>query len=598
MLTSIVRYISVAIAGLLMASVAAAAEATLTWRDKVDSGVLEKVRPGGLDFLVLLEEQADLSAAAELGSKLEKGTFVFETLREVANRTQPPIVEILERESADYKRFWAANMIWVSGDSHILEILAGRPDVARLCENASLTIERPVRVDTGSLDDSGDESGSRGVIEWNISIVNAPRVWAEGVTGEGAVVAGIDTGYDWTHPALKNQYRGWNGVSADHNYNWHDAVHGGGVICPADSPEPCDEDTHGTHTMGTMVGDDGGNHQVGMAPGAKWIGCRCWERAKGTDIAYVTECLEWVIAPTGLGKHLPDPAKAPHVVNNSWVCTPTEGCGNPNSLKLVIENVRAAGIVVLGGVGNDGPHCSSSFYPPAIYERYFSIGATTIADEIASFSSRGPVTIDGSGRTKPDICAPGQGVRSTFPGGAYAIESGTSMAGPHVAGLVALLISANPELAGDVDLIEEIITETAVFLPTEQECGEIPGSSVPNNTIGHGRIDAYAAYERAMELAGPTVSEFRLQPNFPNPFSSVTSIRYSLLNTSDVQLRIYDAAGRLVRNLVNVVGQLPDSYETSWNGRDDNGLRVPSGVYLCKLDAGDVTRSRRIVFIR
>ncbi len=152
-------------------------------------------------------------------------------------------------------------------------------------------------------------------------------MWAAGYTGQGAVIGGQDTGYDWDHPALKNQYRGWNGASADHDYNWHDAIHVTGSICGANSPEPCDDDDHGTHTMGTMVGDDGLGNQIGMAPGARWIGCRNMNDGVGTPATY-TECYEWFIAPYPVGgtPDQGDPSKAPDVINNSWGCPPSEGC--------------------------------------------------------------------------------------------------------------------------------------------------------------------------------------------------------------------------------------------------------------------------------
>jgi len=596
------------------------ADPTAHWQSKVDAAVLKKAEsalsvfePGGareddrFEFLVFLSEQADLTPATSLGSKIEKGRFVFETLSETAERTQPPVISLLEEEGAEYRSFWAANMIWVRGDARLLKLIARRPDVGHVYDNAKLVIEKPVgqgsRREGGRADQT--RPGSRSPAqpkraEWNIELVDAPRVWAEGVTGESAVVAGTDTGYDWTHPAIKSQYRGWDGSSADHNYNWHDAVHSGGRVCEPDSPEPCDDDMHGTHTMGIMVGDDGINNLIGMAPDAEWIGCRCWEPHRGTDISYVTECLQWMIAPTDLNDLDPDPSKAPHVVNNSWICVPSEGCADPNALKTIIENVRAAGIVVLGGAGNDGPDCSSSMYPPAIYEKYFSVGATTIDDNIAQFSSRGPITADGSGRVKPDISAPGQGVRSCIPGGEYIYWSGTSFAGPHVAGLVALLISANPDLAGDVDTIEDIIEQTAVFLRTSQECGGVPGTETPNNTFGYGRIDAYAAYELAVSLIPeePGHYEFTLEPNYPNPFGPVTNIAYSLSSRSDVRLSVYDAAGRLIKELVNARGQEPDEYTVPWNGTDDSGDRVPSGVYFCRIRTGQGAKSQRMIFVR
>lgn len=121
-------------------------------------------------------------------------------------------------------------------------------------------------------------------MEWNLQLVGADQVWALGATGQGVVIGGQDTGYDWDHPALIEQYRGWDGLSADHNYNWHDAIHSNSGFndCGADSPEPCDDNRHGTHTMGTMVGDDGAGNQVGMAPGAEWIGCRNMDEGVGT----------------------------------------------------------------------------------------------------------------------------------------------------------------------------------------------------------------------------------------------------------------------------------------------------------------------------
>jgi subtilisin family serine protease len=535
------RAILVLLAALLLGSHTALA-AGPGWRAKVDPNVLERVEEGHAPFFLYLRAQADVSAASALPTKIEKGSYVFERLTATAQRTQPAIVRVLRSEAVDFKAFWVANMIWVQGDAALLEQLAHREDVARIFNSPEVRLPEPL--EPGEV----EAPGSRAAIEWNIERVNAPDVWAAGVTGEGTVVAGLDTGCQWDHPALINQYRGWNGSSVDHNYHWHDAVHATQDACGPDSPVPCDIHGHGTHITGTMIGDDGSGNRIGMAPGAKWIHCRLWEPDLRSDISYVTECLQWTLAPTDLNDQNPDPSKAPHVVSNSWICEPDEGCVDPNAILPVVENLRAAGIVVVSGAGNNGPNCSTVRYPPGMYAASLGIGATDRFDNIAPFSSRGPVTIDGSGRLKPDVSAPGREVRSSFPTDTYFVWEGTSMATPHVSGLVALLVSANPDLAGQVETLESIITETAVPFTSAQTCGGVPGSEIPNNTFGWGRIDAFAAYQQAIGIATavPEVAHLSgslLEGGQPNPFSSRTMIRYAIPAAGEVRLHVYDVAG-------------------------------------------------------
>jgi subtilisin family serine protease len=329
-------------------------------------------------------------------------------------------------------------------------------------------------------------------VEANIAHIDADDVWAAGYNGQGVIVGGQDTGYEWDHPALKNQYRGWNGATADHNYNWHDAIHSANPDCPADSPAPCDDHGHGTHTMGIMAGSGG----IGVAPGARWIGCRNMDDGDGTPASYM-ECFQWFLAPTDLMGENPDPSRAPHVVNNSWGCPPGEGCIDPTILQAVVESVRAAGILTVHSAGNEGPACSTVIGPAGIYDAALTVGATDLADAIASFSSRGPVTVDGSGRLKPDLAAPGVSVRSAYLNGTYTHLSGTSMAAPHVAATAALLISARPELAGQVDYLETVLTRSARPLTSSQDCGSFAGERVPNAVFGYGRLDAWAAFMRS-----------------------------------------------------------------------------------------------------
>jgi len=460
------------------------------WQSKVDPWVLQTAAQGETEFLVFLQQQADLSGAEALKTKQEKGTYVFEQLTQTAARTQGPLLAALEEMGIDHRSFWIANMIWVRGGAQAVHTLSLRRDVAHIYANPQVRLQEPFL--TPALPTFPQTTDA---VEWNIAKVNAPQLWSLGFTGQGAVIAGQDTGYDWEHPALKNQYRGWDGNNADHNYNWHDAIHiSSNTDCPPDRQKPCDDYGHGTHTMGTMLGDDGNTNKIGMAPGARWVGCRNMDEGFGTPSTY-SECYQWFLAPTDLNDNNPRSDLAPDVINNSWGCPTYEGCTDPNVLLTVVENVRLAGILTVHSAGNYGSQgCFSVRDPAAIYDASFTVGATDSIDVIAGFSSRGPVSVDGSYRLKPDVSAPGVNIRSCVPGNGYASMQGTSMAAPHVAGLVALLISAYPQLAGQVDALENMLKFSALPRTTEQTCGDVSGLGIPNNTYGFGRIDAYAAY--------------------------------------------------------------------------------------------------------
>jgi serine protease AprX len=504
------------------------------WQTKVDRQVLSNIAQGESDFLVYLTSQADLSRAAELPTKLEKGAYVYQKLTEIAARTQPPILSALQSLGATYQPYWVANLVWVHGNQTLVQAMAQRADVAHIYANPRVHFEAPVEQIASQQ--------APAAIEWNISKVGAPQVWAAGYAGQGVVIGGQDTGYYWQHPALESKYRGWNGATADHNYNWHDAIHSGGGMCGANSPQPCDDYGHGTHTMGIMVGDDGQGNQIGMAPQARWIGCRNMDVGVGTPATY-TECFQWFLAPTDLNNKNPRTDLAPDVISNSWSCPPSEGCTDPTILQSIVNNVRAAGIMVVASAGNSGSSCSTVQDPPAIYDASFTVGATDSSDTIASFSSRGPVTIDGSNRPKPDISAPGVGVRSSVPpftsGTGYATASGTSMAAPHVAGLAALLISAQPALRGQVNQLEGLIEHSAFARTASQTCGDVPGSNIPNNVYGWGRIDALAAFQarHGLEISKTASVEY-IHPG--ETLTYTLSIRHNLSITSTYNVVITD----------------------------------------------------------
>jgi uncharacterized repeat protein (TIGR01451 family) len=528
-------------------------------------------------FLVHLKARAALETIVRqrFATRTAQRTAVFDALTSTAQSTQGPVRAFLDARAsqgdvAAYQPFYIFNGFAVEGNLDTIIELAQRDDVERIVANYPLV----------PLWNSGEStalpaSGLGGLHpgNWNLDLVDAGRVWDElGITGEGAVVAGIDTGVDWTHPALQTRYRGYGPAAIDHNYNWFDpssTLYPGGDLGPSRSVAPFDDGNHGTHTMGTMVGDGGApGTQVGMAPGAEWIAISLNELSiwgSVSDDIMGQKAFQWMLCPTDLSGDLAtaDCSKAPDAVNNSW------GSANPadDTFRPAIQALRAAGIAPVFAAGNPSAGVGSIGSPGSIPEA-ITVGATDVDDKVASFSGRGPSFYEGE--QKPELVAPGVDINSTVPGGGYSgpTRSGTSMAAPHVAGLVALMVSADLQDGYrdfNVDELERFMERTAVDL----------GDPGPDDDYGSGRIDAFDAVRWARSagdlqgtvrgastsapIAGATVTGVRAGPG--DTFSTQTGVsgQYSTTvpaGTYDIAVEAWGYTGDTFSGQTVITGAL------------------------------------------
>lgn len=455
--------------------------------------------------VIVLREQADLEALLPKLEKLgraERGRKVYDELRGVALRTQAPLQAWLKSQNLKSRGYYISNFVSVENmNAAALEQVAQRAEVAKVIANPSFKVALP----RGSRSDG--RAQGRG-IESSLTAMGAARVWQElGVRGENIVIAGQDTGVQWDHPALKANYRGTTEAGVSHDYSWHDSIRsavggqGGTNPCGFDAAAPCDDNGHGTHTVGTVVGDDRRANQIGVAPRAQWMACRNMDRGAGVPTTYI-ECFEYFLAPYPRGGDpmtQGDPSKSPHVINNSWGCPASEGCTGDEMIP-VLRALWGAGIFVVASAGNEGPGCETiGAQAASVSDLTLSVGALNHSSgAIASFSSRGPSALDKV--LGPDVAAPGVNIRSSVPGGQYAGFgwSGTSMAGPHVVGQIALIWSAKPALVGKLAETSDLIRSTATGKTSTQACGGVAGSVIPNNTFGNGFADAYKAVTTAI----------------------------------------------------------------------------------------------------
>ncbi|MEV1012725.1 S8 family serine peptidase [Micromonospora sp. NPDC049801] len=435
-------------------------------------------QPGlyGERLLVVLREQADLSGipagATGQAGRDTRATEVYRRLVATADRTQADLRRTAGRLRLDPVPYYLVNAVEVDGGPAVRAWLARRPEVARVLISQRL---RPLPAPAGQT--RGTAPAPTGP-EWNIRQLGADRVWSQlGATGAGIVVGSSDSGVDGSHPALRPGFRGGDD-------SWYDPWDG--------TRAPNDQGGHGTHTVGSAVGRNG----IGVAPDAQWVGCVNLDRNLGSPGHYL-DCLQFMLAPFPAGGDpFTDgrPERAPQVLTNSWSCPSIEGCDR-GALLPATTALDAAGIFVVAAAGNSGPWCASIDEPPAPYANVLTVGAVDAQRRVAEFSSRGPVE---GGAGKPDVLAPGVGVVSAMPGGGYAALDGTSMATPQVAGVVALMWSANPALIGDLTRTRQILRDTATPAePTYRSRNPSDACGTPANVTGAGQVDAYAAVRAA-----------------------------------------------------------------------------------------------------
>ncbi|WP_392962285.1 S8 family serine peptidase [Streptomyces sp. LN245] len=468
---------------LLTASTPALAAGTASSAE-VDSTLTAAVAKGGdATFFVLLKDQADLSGAKKQKTHAARARAAFEELRANAADSQASLTSFLDEKKIGHQDYWIANAVQVTGDQDLVNELARRSDVASIVKEQHYRLDSVETADSKITKSRTDSSASGGdTPEWGVADIDADDVWKQyDDRGEGIVIANVDSGVQYNHPDLVAQYRGNNGDgSFTHDYNWYDPTGQcgtGGV--------PCDNNGHGTHTMGTMVGKNG----IGVAPNAKWIAAKGCESSSCSD-ASLLAAGQWILAPTDHNGQNPRPDLAPNIVNNSW------GGGDTTFYQDIVEAWNAAGIFEAFAAGNDGDGktCSTAHAPGSQAPSY-GVGAYDSTGTIASFSGFGPSLVDGS--MKPNISAPGVNVRSTWPGSSYNSISGTSMATPHVAGAVALLWSAAPSLIGKIDETRALLDEGARDVD-DTHCG---GTAGMNNVWGEGKLDILASVDLAPHTA-------------------------------------------------------------------------------------------------
>lgn len=411
---------------------------------KIDPKVVERAEENFVKPVpVIIHLQAEFKTRYPKTQRLQ----YIRGLREVAKMDQAPVMEYLQTRmgAKNISQYYIINAIAVELTYEQLEEIAALPNVREIVLDEVVPMPEVI---------PGKEVKLKGKHFWSIDNMNVAKVWEElKLDGKGIVVAVLDTGIDGNHPEFKDKILGF-------------------LECYTGSNTPVDNHGHGSHCAGTILGGSLSGQAIGMAPEAKLYAGAIFNAQGSATTSGILKGMEWVLDPDGN----PETDDAPVLVSNSWGSSSQSNTSFWNAVQTWVN----AEIFPVFAAGNSGPR-PRSVGTPGGFPHSFAVGASNKTDGIAYFSSRGPITWDGVEMIKPDVSAPGQDIYSVKKGGGYTSMSGTSMACPGVAGVIALMYQAKPDAT--IDEIRHALEQTADHF----------GEEGKNNTFGYGRINAYNA---------------------------------------------------------------------------------------------------------
>lgn len=474
-------------------------------------------------FVMKDQEQADGVPAS---TDQEKADHV-NRLANTAQATQQSILDTLQQEekhgrARHIESHFVVNAVSATVTKEVALSLAQTPSIKKVITDQTIEAE-PITEDSGATPSNLSTRSASKHVPWNLKQIGISEDLQAAYSGKGITVGIIDSGVDINHPALKVQ---WRGNTGDKATSWLDTVDG--------SPEPKDSTGHGTHVLGTVLGSDpNGTSLLGVAPHAQFIAARVFDADGETSDTRLLKAMEWMLAPVDSNgvKH---PELAPRIVNNSW------GTTSPNEiLRDAIKQWRKAGILPVfsaGNVNDSTPNNAGSITQPASFPESFAVGALRSDDAVAKFSLRGPSKFTSS--PKPDIAAPGVNIRSSYRNNKMTILSGTSMAAPHVTGVAALVLSANPTLA--LNELEDILKKSATTLTDTQYVES------PNHAYGAGKVNAALAIDMASGASIGSISGNVYvrgeEANAPKVTHSPVRVFYEA-TTTDLTAHVTDDSG-------------------------------------------------------